>query len=94
MQKMHYERDTEEQSFRYLLEETEEPGSFRLRQLRRALQEELTPRQAQMVRLHYGEKRSMKAIADELGLNPSTVSRTLKLSREKLHRCLRYCGLE
>ena len=33
---------------------------------------------------------SMEAIAKELGVNKSTVSRTLKRGRQRLYRCLRY----
>jgi len=55
-----------------------------------ALREELTERQQQMVELYYIRQYTMRDIAKMLGVNPSTVSRTLKAAREKLRRCLKY----
>ena len=48
------------------------------RNLRKARQQELTPRQREMVRLYYD------------GVNRSTVSRTLRRAKNRLYRCLRY----
>ena len=39
--------------------------------------------------LYYGQNLSMEAIAQKLGVNKSTVSRTLKRGRQRLYRCLR-----
>ncbi len=58
----------------------------------RALHEELTERQAQMVEMYYAREMRMQDIADDLGLNVSTVSRTLARARQKLVRGLRYSG--
>ena len=60
------------------------------RNLRRAREQELTPRQRQMLELHYDQRLSVTEIAKELGLHPSTVSRTLGRARERLRRYLRY----
>ena len=60
------------------------------RMLAAALREDLTARQAQMVRMYYIEQHTMRDIAARLGVNPSTVSRTLKAARGKLKRCLKY----
>ena len=60
------------------------------RNLRRAREQELTPRQRQMVELYYDRGMNIPQIAGELGLNPSTVSRTLRRARNRLYRCLRY----
>ena len=60
------------------------------RGLRRAREQELTPRQRQMLELHYDQRLSVTEIAKELGLHPSTVSRTLGRARERLRRYLRY----
>lgn len=66
----------------------------RLERLRRNLQkarrEELTRRQQEIVRLYYDEGMTVRQIAAEIGRNPSTVSRTLRRAKERLHRCLRY----
>ena len=55
-----------------------------------ALAEELTPRQQQVVHMYYVDQ--MRDIADTLGVNVSTVSRTLGRGRDRLRRCLRYGG--
>lgn len=60
--------------------------------MRRALGEELTPRQSQLVDMYYHRQMRMQDIADELGVDISTVSRTLKRARGKLKTCLRYGG--
>lgn len=86
---MTYTRETEYQSLRGLLRSSQKEG-MTARLLAAALREELTPRQAQMVRMYYVEQHTMRDIAAILGVNPSTVSRTLKSARGKLKRCLRY----
>ena len=60
------------------------------RNLRRVRREELTSRQAEMLHLYYDLGRSMPRIAQELGVNKSTVSRTLARARARLKRYLRY----
>ena len=58
-----------------------------LRNLRAAVREELTPRQFQIVGMYYAGGMSMTAIAGELGISVSTVSRTLERGRKRLRRC-------
>ena len=89
METITYGRDTEYQSLRSLLKASEREG-MTAQMLSLALREELTPRQTQIVRMYYIEQHTMRDIAAMLGVNPSTVSRTLKSAREKLKRCLRY----
>ena len=60
------------------------------RNLRKARQQELTPRQREMVRLYYDEGMTMPQIGELLGVNRSTVSRTLQSEKNRLYRCLRY----
>ena len=55
-----------------------------------AVQQELTPRQREILRLRFTGGMSVTAIARELGLNKSTVSRSLARSMERLYRSLRY----
>lgn len=63
----------------------------RLRQnLRRAREQELTDRQREMVSLYYDQGMTMPQIAEHLGVNRSTVSRTLRRARDRLYRFLRY----
>ena len=67
----------------------EQMGRLR-RNLTHALRRDITPRQREYMNLYYGKCMSMEAIAKELGVNKSTVSRTLKRGRERLFRCLCY----
>lgn len=60
------------------------------RNLRAAIRDDLTPRQRQMMEMYYFQKTSVPDIARELGINRSTVSRTLKRGRERIRRCLKY----
>lgn len=61
-----------------------------LRALRRAVRGELTPRQAECVRLYYGERATDREIAARLGVTTPTVSRHLGKARARLGRVLRY----
>lgn len=61
-----------------------------LRNLRTVLDEELTPRQRQMIQLYFFQKKNIPQIAAELGLNRSTVCRTLNRGKNNIRRCLRY----
>ena len=60
------------------------------RNLRQARERELTPRQRQMLALYYDRGLTMSQIAGRLGVNRSTVSRTLRRARDRLYRYLRY----
>ena len=60
------------------------------RNLLRALREDVTPRQREMLLLYYGEQLNMRQIGTRLGVDKSTVSRTIKRGERRLQRCLRY----
>ena len=60
------------------------------RNLRRVRSAELTPRQAPLLPLYYDLGDSMSGIAGELGIDKSTVSRTISRGRERLKRYLQY----
>lgn len=60
------------------------------RNLRRAREQELTPRQRQLLALYFDEGKNMAQIAEELGVARSTVSRTIARAKKRLYRCLRY----
>lgn len=60
------------------------------RNLSRAIQTELTERQRTMLLMRYSQNYSQTEIAAELGVNPSTVSRTLLRAEKRLQRALRY----
>ena len=60
------------------------------RNLRLAREQELTPRQRQILDLYFDQGMTIPQIAGALGVNPSTVSRTLRRAKDRLYRCLRY----
>lgn len=60
------------------------------RNLIRALNEEVTPRQREALLLYYNDGLTMPEIAQQLGVDKSTVSRTIKRGELRLLRCLRY----
>ena len=61
------------------------------RNLRLAREEELTPRQRQLMQMRFEQNMSMSEIAEALGLDKSTVSRTITRAKQRLYKCLRYC---
>ena len=60
------------------------------RNLQRAIQEDLTPRQREMLLLRYSQNYSGSQISKELGVNPSTVSRTLTRAKRRIEQALKY----
>ena len=60
------------------------------RNLRKAREAELTPRQQQMIRMYYDEGKSMTKIAMILHVHKSTVSRTIARGRSRLQQYLKY----
>ena len=58
--------------------------------LMRALHEDITPKQRQALLLYYAQGLNMREIGDQLGVDRSTISRTLKRGEQRLLRCLRY----
>lgn len=61
-----------------------------LRRLKNVIEGELTPCQRRVVEGVYYEKRTLTSLAEEWGVNKSTVSRTLRRAQERMRRCLRY----
>ncbi len=55
-----------------------------------AVDQELTPRQRQMLMMHFHDGMRVTDIARALGVSKSVVSRTLARSTERLFRVLRY----
>ena len=76
------------------LRENSEDNQLQLERLRRNLrlarEQELTPCQQQGLELHYNQNMSVTQIARHLGVNASTVSRTLRRAQERLRRYLQY----
>ncbi len=57
--------------------------------LKDSIAEDLTSNQKKMVYLKYYEQLKNKEIAERLGLDASTVSRTLKRARERIKKSMR-----
>ena len=60
------------------------------RNLARAIREELTDRQQQVLIMYYIKEQTINQVAEALGVCPSTVYRTLRRGENRLRRCLRY----
>lgn len=60
------------------------------RNLIRALREDITPKQRQVLLMYYAQGLNMREIGEQLGVDRSTVSRTIKRGEHRLQRCLRY----
>ena len=58
--------------------------------LAKALRQDVTARQRQFLLLYYGQGLNMRQIGEQMGVNKSTVSRTIKRGEARLRRCLRY----
>ena len=58
--------------------------------LPKAMEQELTPRQQQLVELYFFQEMSVTQIAQTLHLHPSTVSRTLHRAVQRLQHVLQY----
>jgi len=71
-------------------EDNEEQLARLYKNLRLVRQFELTERQQQIMQMYYDERQTITAIARELHIQPSTVSRILSRGRERLKRYLRY----
>ena len=86
----HNARELEYGALRVFLKITGEPQTRMEHKLADAIEEELTARQGEVVRLYYINQLPMKEVAEVLNVSISTVSRTLKRARARLHRCLKY----
>ena len=71
-------------------EDNSEQLSRLKRNLRQARELELTPRQRQVLAMHFDQDLSVTQISRELHVNPSTITRTLQRAKGRLRRCLRY----
>ena len=74
----------------------EDMASFRLptkvqrKRVNRVIREELTQRQQQILMAYYFDNKNITQIAADLGVNKSTVSRTLHRAETRLKRFLKY----
>lgn len=61
--------------------------------LNTVIEQELTQRQREVVRMYYFDGKNTIEIAEKLGLKKSTVSRTMIRARSKIRSSLKYCIL-
>ena len=66
------------------------PREVQLKRVQRVIQEELTQLQRETLIAYYFQEQTLAQIAQERGVNKSTVCRTLHLAEGKLRRFLRY----
>lgn len=66
------------------------PWEIQLQRLRRIIRRELSPCQRKAVEAYYFEGKTMARIAEEQGVNRSTVSRTLRRGLRNLQKYLQY----
>lgn len=66
------------------------PKNVQLQRVQQVIREELTPLQRQTLVAYYFQEQKIAQIAQDRGVNKSTVSRTLRRAEEKLRRYLRY----
>ena len=66
------------------------PREVQLKRVQRVIQEELTPLQRETLIANYFQERTITQIAQERGVNKSTVCRTLHRAEKKLRSFLKY----
>ena len=66
------------------------PREVQLKRIQRVIREELTPLQREALIGYYFEDRTITEIAEERGVNKSTVCRTLHRAEQKLRKYLKY----
>ena len=66
------------------------PKEIQLKRVQRVIREELTPLQREALLAYYFQEQTITQIAEERGVNKSTVCRTLHRAEEKLRRYLKY----
>ena len=57
-----------------------------------ALRQEVPPAQRKYINMYYVDNLNMKQIGEALGVDKSTVARTIKRGEANLRRCLRFGG--
>ena len=66
------------------------PKDVQLKRVQRVIREELTPLQREVLLAYYFQEKSITEIAQDRGVNKSTVCRTLHRAEGKLRRYLKY----
>ena len=66
------------------------PQATQLQRIRRVIENELTPKQRDVMLAYYFQDKTVPQIAEERGVHRSSVSRCLKRAERKVRLCLRY----
>ncbi len=66
------------------------PKEVQKKRLANVIENELTAAQRRTVIGYYLENKTIIQLAEEFGVNKSTVSRTLRRAEARMQRCLRY----
>ena len=66
------------------------PRDVQLKRVQRVVREELTELQRETLLAYYFQEKSITEIAQDRGVNKSTVCRTLHRAEKKVRLCLKY----
>ena len=66
------------------------PREVQLKRVQRVIQEELTPLQREVLTAYYFQEMTLSQIAQERGVNKSSVCKALKRAEYRLRRFLKY----
>ena len=66
------------------------PREMQIKRVQRVIREELTPLQREALIAYYFQEKTITEIAQERGVNKSTVCRTLHRAEGKLRKYLKY----
>ena len=66
------------------------PRDVQLKRVQKVIREELTPLQRDTLPAYYFRRQPLEQIAQERGVNKSTVCRTLHRAEQRLRRFLKY----
>ena len=83
------DKNLEYLAMRQFLKLLDDPGKS-LNRVFNTAREELTQRQDEMIHMYYIDQLPMREISEILGVNVSTVSRTIARGKTRLHKALRY----
>lgn len=66
------------------------PREMQLKRVQRVIAEELTPLQREILTAYYFQEMTIVQIAEERGVNKSSVCKVLKRAEDRLRRFLKY----
>ena len=66
------------------------PPKVQMERIRRVMEQELTQKQREVMLAYYFQDKTIPQIAEERGIQRSSVSRCLRRAEKKVRLCLRY----